>query len=360
MNQQELLIQLHQYTPWELFHLQNINDTNRLTELSNPVEYSLSEVEKYCGLHQPHVPDSSDDTFSEQLFFPYDSFHEIKIIQHDRYSPAILHKHDFFELVYVYEGEFLHQISSNKFVMRTGDFCLIPPGVYHSLDVNNYSIILNILIQKNTFREIILKELKGQNMFSNLFLPYASAKSYNDYFLFHTNGDLRIQQIVLDMCLETLNQENYYLHMMRTNFLLLLGLLLRHYDINSDSLSQDKWKDNHEISILQFLEKNYANITLYKLAEEFHYSTQHMSNLIKHITNMSFTDYLLQKRMQIASTMLIHSQLKIKDVSEAVGYQSPEHFIRTFHKYYACTPSQYRNTHKIPKNHKTTEIYLTK
>lgn len=350
MTQQELLIQLHQYTPWELLHLQNLNKLEYMEQLNQSLEVSVTEAEKASGLHRPHVPDVSNNTFSEQLFFPQNSLHEIQIVQHDRYSPPVLHKHDFFELIYVYEGEFLHQISSQKMLMRTGDFCLVPPDIYHSLDVHNYSVILNILIPQNTFREFILKELKGHNLLSNLFLPYAISKPYSDYFLFHTNGDTKLQQIVLDICLESLNQEPYYLHMMRTDLLLLLGLLLRHYENTCELSAPNNGKTGQNILILQYLDKNYQHITLRKLADEFHYSPQHMSNRIRQLTGKSFTDYLLQKRMQVASDMLINTNLKIKAISEAVGYQNPEHFVRTFRKYYSNSPSVYRSIHRISLN----------
>ena len=95
------------------------------------------------------------------------------------------------------------------------------------------------------------------------------------------------------------------------------------------------------------MDKNYASITLSELADKFHYSPQYISNRIKQITGMSFSDYLLQKRMQTASDMLINTNLKIMDISKAAGYQNPEHFIRTFRKYFGSSPGAYRDQHKI-------------
>ncbi|MEY8335414.1 AraC family transcriptional regulator [Lachnospiraceae bacterium 47-T17] len=348
MTQQELLKEMHQYTPWELLHMQNLNQLDYMEQLNQSLAVSITETEKASGLHRPHVPDASDNTFSEQLFFPQNSLREIQIVQHDRYSPPVLHKHDFFELIYVYEGEFLHQISSQKMLMHTGDFCFVPPDIYHSLDVHNYSVVLNILVPRNTFQEFILKELKGHSLLSNLFLPYAVSRPYSDYFLFHTGGDTRLQQIVLDLCLESVNQQPYYLHMMRTDLLLLLGYLLRHYEDTCELSAPDNGKTGQAVLILQYLDKHYQHVTLSELAEKFHYSPQHMSNRIRALTGMSFTDYLLQKRMQAASDLLINTSLKVGAISESVGYRNPEHFIRTFRKYYGAPPGAYRSVHRAP------------
>jgi AraC-like DNA-binding protein len=347
MTYQELLPLLHQYTHWELLHLQNLDKLEYMGQLNESLPEPVTTPEMNLGLHLPNVPDAPDSTFSEQLFFPQNSIQEIQIVQHDRYSPALLHKHDFFELIYVYEGEFLHQISSEKMLMQTGDFCLVPPGIFHSLDVHNYSVVLNILIPQHIFRDIILKELMGGSMLSNLFLPYSVTRPYSDYFLFHTNGDRKLQKIVLNMCLEMINKEKYYLHMMRTDLLLLLGLLLRNYEDTCKLSASDNGKANENIVILQYLDKNYPSISLEELAKQFHYSQQHMSKRIKQLTGMSFTEYILQQRMQAASEMLINTDLRIKTIGETVGYQSPEHFIRTFRKYYGDSPNIYRSLHKI-------------
>lgn len=107
------------------------------------------------------------ETFPESYFFNESDPLKVKITQHTRYSTPVMHKHDFYEMFYVYEGEFEQFIDNKTFVMRTGDICLVPTGVFHSLDVNNYSIVLNILIQKDSFQEIFFNNLSGDHIFSN-------------------------------------------------------------------------------------------------------------------------------------------------------------------------------------------------
>lgn len=346
MTRQELLICLHRYTAWELLHMQNPNALDNMDELNQSMEFPISETEKSYGLHLPRKPGFSGDTFSEAVFFSEGMEQEIQIIQHDRYSPPVLHNHDFFEFIYVYEGEFAQQINSWKLLMHTGDFCLIPPQVHHSLDVQNYSIVLNLLIPKSKFRDMIFNGLHGSNLFSDFFIRNASAARNNDYIIFHTYGDTQLQQIILDLCLERLNKDAYYIHMMNTYMMFLLGLLLRNYAKNCELPAPKQKKAEPELQILWYIEKYYRTLTLKELAEQFHYSPQHMSLLIRRLTGISFTEYQLQKRMQAASDLLVKTSMKIKSISESVGYCNQEHFIRTFHKYYGCTPGKYRNFHQ--------------
>lgn len=345
MTEKELLMTLHQYTPWELLHLQHLNEIQNMERFNNSSSHPIEQEEKIYGLHLPLLPDSDSDTYSEESFFKFAPNQEIMITQHDRYTPPVLHKHDFFELLYVYEGEFTQQINAKKMIMRTGDFCLIPPDVYHSLDVCNYSIVLNILIPKSVFQAIFLNNLHGDNVLSTFFLGNVYSKNINDYIIFHTNGDMTIRNIIFDMCMEAINKEDYFNHIMKSYLLILFGLLLRNYEATCDFPATKMKNDIQNFEIIQYLEKNYKTITLQEIADAFHYSSQHMSHRIRQLTGTSFSQYLLQKRMQEASNLLINTNIKIADIGENIGYQNPEHFIRTFKKYYGTSPNSYRLTH---------------
>ncbi len=346
MTNQELLNCLHRYTPWEILHIQNLNKLSYIEDVNQAAENPLSEAEKSFGLHLPHSPDANRNTFSEHLFFSSQPGQDIRITQHDRYSPPCLHNHEFYELIYVLEGEFTQQIADQKFVMQTGDICLIPPGVYHALDVQNYSVVLNILITKNRFQEITLNQLRGNLLIAGLLPDPLSTKKQNDYLIFHTMGDESLREMVLSMCLEEMNHEAYYQHMLYTLLLLILGHLLRHYETTCEHSSQPREGSNLNLLILQFIEQKYQTVTLTTLAEEFHYSPQHMSHRVRQLTGMSFTEYLLQKRMQKSAELLTKTAMKVKSISECVGYQNQEHFIRTFRKYYGFSPREYRNLHQ--------------
>lgn len=348
MTKQELMILLHQYTPWEMLHQEHLDKVSNLENLNQSLMHPLTISDKIYGLHLPQVPDTSNSTLSQSLYFSVDEEQDIRIVQHDRFSLPTLHNHDFYELLYVLEGEFVQQINSAKLLMHTGDFCLIPPPVYHSLDVRNYSVVLNILIPKKIFHDILFNNLKEDNILSSFFLGNTYSQNINDYIIFHTNGDIQIQDIILSMCLESINKDKYYNHMLNTNLLMLFGLLLRGYEKTCDLPKIKHKKDSQNFAILKYMEENYRTVTLTQLAGIFSYSPQSMSHRLKQLTGMSFTEYLVSKKMQAAVDLLTNTSLKIKSIGTELGYQNQEHFIRTFRKYYGTTPSSYRAAHQKP------------
>lgn len=49
-------------------------------------------------------------------------------------------------------------------------------------------------------------------------------------------------------------------------------------------------------------------------------------------------------KLNKAIELLTSSELKICDISEAIGYENNTHFIRTFKKVYGQSPSEYRKS----------------
>ena len=80
--------------------------------------------------------------YLDSFFFDMDSKHSICLQKHNCFSPPLLHQHTFFECIYVMEGTCTQSINGTTVMMRTGDICLIPPGVKHTISVFDKSIII--------------------------------------------------------------------------------------------------------------------------------------------------------------------------------------------------------------------------
>lgn len=97
--------------------------------------------------------------------------------------------------------------------------------------------------------------------------------------------------------------------------------------------------------VLDYIRQNHAkNLTLKETAELFHFSTSHLSRLIKATTGLNFSEYLNQVRLQRAAELLKDPSLKISLIATQVGYRDPSYFNRLFKKHFGVTPKEYRNT----------------
>ena len=99
------------------------------------------------------------------------------------------------------------------------------------------------------------------------------------------------------------------------------------------------------------------DLSLDRLAQEFHLSATYISKQFKEFTESNFIDYLIGIRMNASQKYLEGKDMKVNEISEAVGYQNTRSFLRTFKKYTGMTPLEYRtrtqmgNTNESSPNH---------
>ncbi len=81
-----------------------------------------------------------------------------------------------------------------------------------------------------------------------------------------------------------------------------------------------------------------------KMAEMVHLSPGYFSNLFRVEIGMSFSDYLIQVRIDNAKKLLRRFDLSVEEVSKECGFNSLAHFSRTFKDRCGMPPLKYRKT----------------
>lgn len=94
--------------------------------------------------------------------------------------------------------------------------------------------------------------------------------------------------------------------------------------------------------VSQYLEENYQTASLEKAALLVNMSTSYLSKIYKEKSGVSFSDKLLDIRMQKACEFLKDIRYKSYDIAYYVGYDNPTNFSRAFKAYYNMTPKEYR------------------
>ncbi|OUS76695.1 DNA-binding response regulator [Paenibacillus sp. MY03] len=85
------------------------------------------------------------------------------------------------------------------------------------------------------------------------------------------------------------------------------------------------------------------DITLEEVACMVGLTPNYFSALFKKLTNETFVQYRIQKRMEKAKEMLAIPHYRISDIASEVGYEDYPHFTKTFKKIAGITPSEYRS-----------------
>lgn len=85
-------------------------------------------------------------------------------------------------------------------------------------------------------------------------------------------------------------------------------------------------------------------LTLDAIAAHIGLTPQYLSVFFKKETGQSIVDLITTMRIDRAKELLRGSQLSIGEIAQAVGYDDPNYFSRTFRRRTALTPREYRNS----------------
>lgn len=91
------------------------------------------------------------------------------------------------------------------------------------------------------------------------------------------------------------------------------------------------------------IRENYAkNITLKSLSEKYYVNSAYLGQLFRKKNGQSFKDYLNNYRMERAADLLLHTDKKIVEIAEEVGYHDLDYFVNRFILVKGCTPAKFR------------------
>lgn len=173
----------------------------------------------------------------------------------------------------------------------------------------------------------LLKELKTRGI-----TPLATIvlSAFNEYDLIRTSFKLNIDDYIL--------KNNYDEDSIVE---LILNIINKKTPKNIEVVP----KCTSEITqVINFLKNNYhKNICLKSISDHVCYSESYLSYLFSKEIGVTVIYYLNKLRVEKAKELLHDSNLKVYEISSKVGFQSVEHFSRSFKKLTSTSPKQFKN-----------------
>lgn len=87
--------------------------------------------------------------------------------------------------------------------------------------------------------------------------------------------------------------------------------------------------------------------TLASLAEYLHVSKSYLSTLFKQEAGMTVMEYITCARMKEAKRLLLHTDMRVCEIYEEIGYQSDKYFIAVFKSIEGITPLAFRKKYQM-------------
>lgn len=270
----------------------------------------------------------------------YDSFSGIKLYHNVEADDYPLHWHTAMEIILPIEGKYTVIINEKALTFGKDDIFIIPPGAFHTLVAPP---------PKNGARLIILLDygficnVKGMAPLIQALHPYAliSRSEYPEL-----NETLRscLHEISLEYDNKTPFSEAS-IYSLAIRFLVEIGRA----DLNTGEKFPGIASGKQHEYIEKFMDVcNYItahcteNINVDDLAAHAGFSKSHFSRLFKQFSGISCYEYLMQKRLLYAETLLIRPDISITEAAMRSGFGSLSTFNRIFKSARHCTPSEYK------------------
>lgn len=266
------------------------------------------------------------------------------------YMSEYLHYHDFFEITYVVQGACTLLFENESAALSQGDLCIVSPMSGHNLPIQPGCVAISVMVRKSTFNAVFGNLLTKKDLLSLFFRNGLYESRRANYILLKTGNDPLTFTTLQELVYETnlLSEDSNTCAGSLLNVFLARALRaattvsLHHYEGYSE-------QDFDFTLVLQYIQQNYRTVTLSSLADAFHFSQTYLSKLIRKQMNQTFTEVLCTLRMNHALEYLMNTSMKVSEIALAVGYDSVDHFSRTFRKTYGLPPQEYKKQHLLPQ-----------
>lgn len=95
--------------------------------------------------------------------------------------------------------------------------------------------------------------------------------------------------------------------------------------------------------VFQFIESNYdQSISLSDVAVAVGYCPAYLTDLVRRQTGKTVNDWIVERRMVAARTLLLETNHCVSQIAQSTGYQHEGHFFRQFRQHHGTTPQAWR------------------
>jgi YesN/AraC family two-component response regulator len=113
---------------------------------------------------------------------------------------------------------------------------------------------------------------------------------------------------------------------------------------DSDASEEDVHSQSNLIvkQAKEFVDAHYSNkgITLNEVAQNCHVSPNYLSYLFKKYMGSNLWEYVVKLRMEESKRLILTTGLRSYEVADRVGYESSEHFSKSFKRYFSVNPTE--------------------
>ena len=270
----------------------------------------------------------------------YENKRFVMLYDNDDYEEYPVHWHNAVEIIIPLHNGFSVTSGGVEYNLNEKEIIIIPPGELHQMPAREGR---RIIFQCDNS---VLSEVSTLEAITPVFASaiHITPELDKDLYVIARKG-------ILDIYTEYYSREpmadvKIYINLIR------MLTAVREFQIrqvNEAAMNSISTDDSRKFSyVMKYINQNYTEeISLEKLASIAGYSKYHFSRIFKEYNNMSYIQYINNKRIKAAERLLVDPELSITEVAMRSGFASLTTFNRAFRKAKNCTPSEFKKLYKL-------------
>jgi AraC family transcriptional regulator len=238
-------------------------------------------------------------------------------------------------------------VNKQRYQIETDSFLLTQPGQLYDLVIDNpgQTEICNIHINRDFFGQFTrVLTTSSEKLLDD---PYDCKNSMPKLLTTLYPKDDRMAELTNRLCAMDVTATD--------EFELTLGSIIEHLLLAGDEIKRKvaalpymkaavKEDISNRLSLAKdYISSNYQSaLDLEQICRETGMSKFHFLRLFKTFSGITPYQYLTKVRMEKGRELLRNTDLRLTDISEKVGFEFPNSFIKAFRKTYGSSPMQYR------------------
>jgi AraC family transcriptional activator of pobA len=255
------------------------------------------------------------------------------------------HGHRDLELLYFERGGGEHRVGAHTWPVREGDLVLIAPGQVHDLaGMGADAVGWAVEFSPQDIRDLRVDAPSLLLWRANPLLnPFVAAEVDPDV------GRFRVPEADRGRWVGRLHDLGRELHDQPAGHdsavaALVLLLLIEVARLAEDVAGTMRARDQPLLArVFEIIDARYAErLTLRDVAAEVGLTGGHLTTVVRERTGRTVLDWILERRLTAARSLLLGSELTVEAIAQRVGFEDPAYFSRRFRLVHGCAPGAWR------------------
>ena len=251
------------------------------------------------------------------------------------------HRQDFFFINYAYCNSYdaLSAKYDNLITIHENECYIGQPYSGYALRGKSEDeiIILGVLIKKDAFFREYLPVIYTDAELFRFFIDPQTNRFSDEFIHLSVPEDHAIRMMLELMAVEYADAQSDSQEILKSMLQTLLLEIARRYRLQKTAAAQKTVSEQ----ILAYMDDHSDVVTLKTIAAHFGYHPNYISTLLHKETGRTFSEILLEKRMERAVLLMKNTTLSLEEIAAMLGYSNHSNFYKAFKAYYGTTPREY-------------------